>query len=75
MARTQRQTECIVMVKAGHECQPTVYMSSHGNLCYEGQLRGSVVLVKFLLVSVNMLSAEHETCNALVVVWENRAHS
>ena len=53
----------------------TVYMSSHGNICYDGQLRGSVVPVMFLLVSVNMLSAEHETCNALVVVWENRALS
>ena len=38
-----------------------VYMSSHGNLCYDGLLRGSVIPVKFLLVSVNTLPAEHET--------------
>ena len=30
-----------------------VYMSSHGNLCYDGLLRGSVFPVKFLHVSVN----------------------
>ena len=42
----------------------TVYMSSHGNLCYDGQSRGSVVPIKFLLVSVNTLLAEHETSNA-----------
>ena len=46
-----------------------VYMSSHGNLCYDGLLRGSVIPVKFLLVSVNTLPAEHETCNALVGIW------
>ena len=43
--------------------------SLHGNLCYGGLLRGSVVPVKFLLVSLNTLPAEHETSNALVVVW------
>ena len=51
-----------------------VYMSSHGNLCYDGHLHGSVVQVKFLLVSVNTLPAEHETSNALVGGWsEERA--
>ena len=32
-------------------------MSSHGNLCYGGLLRGSGVPVKFVLVSVNTLPA------------------
>ena len=68
-ARTQRKTECIVMVKAGNECQHTAYMSSHGDFCYDGLLRGSVIPVKFLLVSVNTLPAEHETSNALVGIW------
>ena len=44
----------------------TVYVSSHGNLCYDSRLHGSVVPVKFLLVSVNTLLAGHETSNALV---------
>ena len=46
-----------------------VYMSSHGNLCYDGLLRGSVIPIKFLLVSVNTLPAEHETSNVLVGIW------
>ena len=46
-----------------------VYMSSHGNICYDGLLRGSVIPVKFFLVSVNTLPAEHETSNALVGIW------
>ena len=41
------------MVKSGDECQLTVYMSPHGNLCYDSLLRRSVVPVKFLLVSFN----------------------
>ena len=68
-ARTQRQTEYIAMVKAGNECQHTAYMSSHGNLCYDGPLRGSLIPVKFLFVSVNTLPAERETSNALVGIW------
>ena len=44
-------------------------MSSHGNLCHDGQLRGSIFPVKILLVSVNTLPAEHATSNALVVMW------
>ena len=44
-------------------------MSSHGNLCYDGVLRESVIPDKFLLVSVNTLPAEHETSNALVGIW------
>ena len=43
--------------------------SLHGNLCYGGPLRGSVVPAKFLFVSLYMLPVEHETSNALVVVW------
>ena len=35
-------------------------------------LRGSVVPAKFLLVSLNTLPAEHETSNALVVVWSGQ---
>ena len=46
-----------------------VYMSLHGNLCYDCLLRGSVILVKFLHVSVNTLPAEHETSNASVGIW------
>ena len=41
------------------------------SLCYDGQSYGSVVPDKFLLVSFN-LSDEHETYNALVVVWSGR---
>ena len=54
--------EYIAMVKAGNECQLTYYMSPHGNLCYGGLLRGSVV-------PANTLPVEHETSNAFVVVW------
>ena len=51
------------------------YISSHGNFCYDCLLRGSVIPVKFLLVSVNTLPAEHETSNAFVVIWsEDGAH-
>ena len=46
-----------------------VYTPSHGNLCYDGLLRGSVIPVKFLPVSVNTLPAELETSNALVGIW------
>ena len=59
------------MVKTGDECHRTAYMSLHCNLCYDSLLRRSVVPVKFLLVSFN-LSDEHETYNALVVVWSGR---
>ena len=59
------------MEKTGDERQLTAYMSLHGNLCYDSLLRRSVVPVKFLLVSFN-LSDDHETCNALVVVWSGR---
>ena len=57
------------MVKAGNECQFTVHMSLHGKLCFGGLLRGSVVQVKFLLVSLDTLLAENETTNALIAVW------
>ena len=50
-ARTQRQTEYIAMVTARNECQHTAHMSSHCDLCFDGLLRGSVIPVKFLLVS------------------------
>ena len=59
------------MVKTGDECQLTAYMSLHGNLCYDSLSRRSVIPVKFLLVPSN-LSDEHETYNALVVVWSGR---
>ena len=61
--------EYIAMVKAGNECQLTVYMSLHGDLCHGGLLRGSVVPSKFLLESLNTLPVEHETSNALIAVW------
>ena len=61
--------EYIAIVKAGNECQLTVYMSLHGKFCYGCLLRGSVVPAKFLLVSLNTLPAQHETPNVLVVVW------
>ena len=67
--------EWSAMVKIGDECQLTANMSLHGNLCYVGLLRRSFVPVKFLLVSFN-LSDEHETYNALVVVWSGiRSHA
>ena len=47
----------------------TDYVSSHGNLSYDGQLRGSVIPAKFPIVSDNTLSAERATSNALVVMW------
>ena len=61
--------EYTAMVKAGNECQFTVHMSLHGKLCFGGLLRGSVVQVKFLLVSLDTLLAESETTNALIAVW------
>ena len=69
MARTQRQTEYIATVNFRIRMSAAVKMSSNSNLCYDGQLRGSVVPVKFLPVSVNTLPAEHEAHNALVVRW------
>ena len=45
------------------------HTSLHGNFCYGGLLRGSVFPAKFLFVSLNTLPAEHETSDALVVVW------
>ena len=45
--------EYIAMVETGNECQLTDHMSSHGNNCYGGLLRGSVVAAKFLLVLHN----------------------
>ena len=58
-------------MNTGDECQRTAYMSLHNNLFYDSLLRRSAVPVKFLLVSFNM-SDEHETYNALVVVWSGR---
>ena len=43
----------------------TDYMSLRGKNCYGGLLRGSVVPAKFLLVLLNTLPVEDETCNAL----------
>ena len=69
MARTQRQIEYIVMVKAGYECQPesacrhTVTFASM--VCYAEVLFQS----SYVLVSVSTLPAEHETFNALVGIW------
>ena len=57
------------MVKTGNECQLTDYMSSHGENCKGGLLRGSVVPAKFLLMLLNTLLVEDETSNALVVEW------
>ena len=55
--------------RAGNECQPTAYMSSHGKFCCSSLLRGCVVQAKFLLVSLlNSLPAEPESHNALVVI-------
>ena len=62
------------MVKAANECQLTAYMSLHGDLCYGGLLRGSVVPAKFLSVSLNTLLVEHETSNALVWGTEHAAY-
>ena len=62
--------EYIAMVETGNECQLTVYMSLHGNLCYGDLLRGSGVPAKFLPVSLNTLPAEHETSNVgCGMVW------
>ena len=62
--------EYVAIVKAGNECQPTAYMSSHGKFCDSSLLRENVVQVKFLLVSLlNTLLAEPESHNALVVIW------
>ena len=57
------------MVKTGNECLLGNYMSSRGKSCTGSLMRGSVVPTKFLLVLLNTLPLEDETCNALVVVW------
>ena len=62
--------EHTAMAKAGNECQPTVYMSLHGNIAI-GLLRGSVVPDKFLLMLLNTLLAEPEPSHALLVVWSH----
>ena len=54
------KNDCTAMVGTGNDCQHTAYMSLHGNLCYCGLFRGSVVPAKFLLVSINTLFAEGE---------------
>ena len=59
------------MVKTRDECQLTAYMSLDCNLSYDGQSYESVVPVKFLFVLLDMCD-EHETYNALVVVWSGR---
>ena len=57
------------MIKTGNECQLQGYMLLPSKLCYGGLLDGTVVPAKLLLVSLNTLPEEHETPNALVVVW------
>ena len=37
----QRHTEYVAVVKARNECRHTANMSSHGDLCHDGLLRGS----------------------------------
>ena len=69
--RTERAAELEELLMAWTQGQirmsATVYMSSHGNLCYNDRLHRNVIPVKFLRVSVNTLPAEHVTSNALVV--------
>ena len=45
-------------------------MSSRGKNCYGGLLRGSVVPAKFLLVLLNTLPVENETCKRCGMGWE-----
>ena len=58
-----RYVEYVAMVKAGNECQPQPacrHTVTYATLvCYAG--------VSFQ--SLNTLPAEHETCNASVVIW------
>ena len=63
--------EHTAMAKAGNECQPTVYMSLHGNIAIVVCLRGSVVPDKFLLMLLNTLLTEPEPSHALLVVWSH----
>ena len=55
--------------RTGNECQLQGYMLLPSELCYGGLLDECVVPAKFLLVSFSTLPGEHETPNALVVVW------
>ena len=61
--------EYLSVIKTGNECQLQGYMLLPSELCYGGLLDESVVPAKCLLVSLNTLPEEHETPNALVVVW------
>ena len=54
--------EYVAVVRAGNECQPTAYMSSHGKFCNSSLLRENVVQAKFFLVPLlNTLLAEPES--------------
>ena len=61
--------EYLAVIKTGNECQLQGCMLLPSKLCYGGLLDETVVPAKFLLVSLNTLPEEHETPNALVVVW------
>ena len=61
--------EYIAMVKAGNECQPTAYMSLHGNIAIVVCCAEVLFQSSFSLVSLKTLTTEHETSHALVVVW------
>ena len=61
--------EYIAMVKAGNECQPTAFMSLHGNIAIVVCCAEVLFQSNFSLVSLNTLPTEHEISHALVVVW------
>ena len=61
--------EYVAIIETGNECLLGNYMSSGGENCHGGLLRGSVGPTKFLLVLLDTLPVEDETSNALVVIW------
>ena len=61
--------EYVAVIKTGNECELQNYMLLPSKLRYGGLLDETVVPAKFLLMSLNTLPEEHETPNALVVVW------
>ena len=63
--------EHIAMAKAGNECQPTVYMSLHGNTAIVVCCAEVMFQTSFLLKLLNTLLTEPEPSHALLVAWSH----
>ena len=59
-------------IETGNESQFSAQLLLLSNDAVVVRLHGSVFQPRFLLVVFNMLSAKHETYNALVAVWCGR---